>query len=148
MAQIINKNTALWDLRFTNTGIRSIDLSQNVNLTHLECSENRMTTLDVSKNILLGFVRADSNELTSIDVSENTRLGSLYLQGNKLTSLDISNNRQLKSMTCLSNPGDGVSKMPVTAWFDNNSVPADFEAYTTSWKYNGKTITIDYRKAE
>ncbi len=46
----------------------------------------------------------------------------------------------------MGNPGNG-SVFPVTAWFDNNSIPPRY--FTTgSWNYNGKTVRIDYRKAE
>ncbi len=39
-------------------------------------------------------------------------------------------------------PGSGVS-FPVTAWFDNGSVPSGFT--TGEWTYNGTTITVEYR---
>jgi hypothetical protein len=52
----------------------------------------------------------------------------------------------------MSNPGDGVSKFPVTAWFDNGNIPNGFPTPSTDWSgywtYNGKTITIDYQKAD
>lgn len=49
----------------------------------------------------------------------------------------------LTYLSCSGNPGDGTV-FPVTAWFDNTNVPKDFP---TSYLYNGKTITIDYKKA-
>ncbi len=73
---------------------------------------------------------------------------------NQLSSLDIRYNTKLKWLYCFENPGDGESLFPVTAWFDNNTIPANMELYFSdtsdgnSWNYDGKTITIDFRKAE
>jgi hypothetical protein len=47
------------------------------------------------------------------------------------------------------NPGDGTSKFPVKAWFDNNSIPEYFPLPSDrngSWPWDGKTITVEYYK--
>ena len=49
---------------------------------------------------------------------------------------------------CENNPGDGESKFPVTAWFDDNSIPDALYVDQSSWSYGGKTITIEFQKAE
>ena len=51
-------------------------------------------------------------------------------------------------LSCENNPGDGVSTFPVTAWFDNDTKPDNLEIYQGQWTYDGKTITIDFRKVE
>ena len=107
-----------------------------------------MKTLDVSRNTKLINLYCISNELTSLDVSQNTTLTELWCYGNQLTELDISRNTALTGLWCFNNPGDGVSSFPVTAWFDNETVPAGLNVHSSSWWYDGKTITIDFRKAE
>ncbi len=102
--------------------------------------------MDVSKNTALTNLECDENRLTTLDVSKNTRLKDLECSGNQLTMLDVSKNTALTGLYCMGNPGNG-SVFPVTAWFDNNSIPPRY--FTTgSWNYNGKTVRIDYRKAE
>ena len=90
-----------------------------------------------------------SNELTTLDVSGCTALARLCCQYNSLTSLDISKNTKLTELYCCTNPGDGESKFPVTVWGDNATKPESLTIYLyMSWMYNGKTITIDFQKAE
>lgn len=88
------------------------------------------------------------NQLTSLDVSRNTALTALYCYSNQLTALDVNQNTALTALRCEYNPGDGVSSFPITAWFDNETVPAGLDVYSSSWWYDDKTITIDFRKAE
>ena len=51
-------------------------------------------------------------------------------------------------LRCYGNPGDGESLFPVTAWFDNDTIPENVYVDTKNWDYDGKTIRIDFRKAE
>lgn len=67
---------------------------------------------------------------------------------NELTELEVSANTKLETLSCNNNPGDGISTFPVTAWFDNQSIPDNLEIYQGQWTYDGKTITIDFQKAE
>ncbi len=125
--------------------MRGIEYFQS--LTKLCCDWNQLTALDVSKNTALTYLFCSSDQLTSLDVSKNTALTNLYCYSNRLTTLDISKNTALTELDCSYNPGDG-SVFPVTAWFDNNSIP-NAETFTTgSWDYDGKTVRIDYRKVE
>ena len=114
----------------------------------MSCAVNELTSLDVSANTELTDLACNSNELTSLDVSRNTTLTYLDCDGNLLTSLDVSRNTALTQLYCSYNPGDGVSSFPITAWFDNETVPTGLDVYASSWTYDGKTITIDFRKAE
>ncbi len=94
------------------------------------------------------------NQLTSLDVSKNTALTELDCSDNQLTSLDINKNTDLTYLVCCNNPGDGESLFPVTAWFDNDHIPGEMKFYYSdtqygkTWDYDGKTIRIDFRKAE
>ena len=96
----------------------------------------------------LTYLNCSNNQLTSLDVSANTALTELYCFSNQLTSLDISRNTVLTELSCSDNPGDGESTFPVTVWFDNETVPEGLNVYSSSWTYDGKTIIIDFRKAE
>ena len=141
-------NTALTELYCYENQLTSLDVRANTALTYLSCSSNSLTTLDVSANTALTYLWCGSNQLTSLDVRANTALTDLYCFSNQLTSLDISRNTALTGLWCFNNPGDGVSSFPITAWFDNDTKPGDLEIDEEQWKYDGKTITIDFRKAE
>jgi hypothetical protein len=73
----------------------------------------------------------------------------LRCDGNQLTSLDISTNVKLTLFYCQGNPGDGISKFPIKAWFDANAIPSgeEYDFTTDSWDFNGITITPEYEKA-
>jgi hypothetical protein len=73
-----------------------LDVSKNIALMVLNCSDNNLTSLDVSKNPDLDLLYCSGNKLTSLDVSKNTALAYLYCNNNRLTSLDLSKNTQLK----------------------------------------------------
>ena len=144
----VSQNTALTDLDCTSNPLTSLDVSKNKKLTRLVCYSNPLTTLDVSQNTALTILECSFNQLTSLDVSQNTALTALLCSDNQLTSLNISKNTELTTLYCSENPGDRVSKFPVTAWFDNATVPGSLEVHTPSWEYNGNTITIDFQKAQ
>ena len=128
--------------------LTSLDVSANTALTVLDCSSNSLTSLDVSANTALTELWCGYNQLTSLDVSANTALTTLWCYYNQLESLDVSANTALTFLECEDNPGDGVSTFPVTAWFDNDTKPDNLEIYQEQWTYGGKTITIEFQKAE
>ena len=163
--------TALTKLMCYNNQLTTLDVSNNTELTVLYCYENQLTKLNVSgctalttlwcyknKNQLelldvsgctaLTTLYCYSNQLASLDVSANRALLYLFCYNNRLTSLDVSANTALLRFYCYDNPGDGESKFPVTAWFDNETVPEGLDVDKLEWTYNGKTITVDYQKAE
>ena len=144
----VSRNTALTELHCSGNLLTTLDISMNTALTKLYCAINELTTLDVSRNTALTELHCANNELTTLDVSQNTALTVLSCFSNELPSLNISRNRALTKFDCSYNPGDGVSSFPVTAWFNNDTKPGDLEIDEEQWKYDGKTITIDFRKAE
>ena len=144
----VSRNTALTELDCSGNPLTTLDISMNTALTKLYCAINELTTLDVSRNTALTELNCANNELTTLDVSQNTALTVLSCFSNELPSLNISRNRALTKFDCSYNPGDGVSSFPITAWFDNDTKPGDLEIDEEQWKYDGKTITIDFRKAE
>ena len=144
----VSANTALTELWCGYNQLTSLDVSANTALTELWCGYNQLTSLDVSANTALTTLWCYYNQLESLDVSANTALMVLECDDNQLTSLDVSANTALTFLECEDNPGDGVSTFPVTAWFDNDTKPDNLEIYQEQWTYGGKTITIEFQKAE
>ena len=144
----VSANTALTELSCENNQLTTLDISANTALTELYCYGNQLTSLDVSANMALMWLSCSYNSLETLDISKNTALTQLDCSSNSLTTLDVSANTALTWLSCENNPGDGVSTFPVTAWFDNDTKPDNLEIYQGQWTYDGKTITIDFRKAE
>ena len=84
--------------------LSSLDVSNNIALRTLDCSENGIAVLDVSKNTSLEELRCRNNNLTSLDVSKNLALKELYCNGNRITILNVSNNTALEYLNCGGNP--------------------------------------------
>ena len=80
--------------------ISSIDLSNNVELKELYCSQAKITSLDVSKNIALSVLHCDGTDIASLDVSKNVALEWLECYETNIASLDISNNIALERLDC------------------------------------------------
>ncbi len=156
----------LESLRCDENSIRTLDIGENPKLVYLVCSYNRLTSLDVTKNTQLEQLAIWVNEISSLDVSKNTNLSNLQCNNNKLsvldvsqcpkltiliasdnrlTSLDISNNRNIEYFLCYNNPGNGISFLPVRAWFDNAHVPAYFTTPSEPWDYNSTRVVVDYQ---
>ena len=144
----VSANTALTELSCENNQLTTLDISANTALTELYCYGNQLTSLDVSANMALMWLSCSYNSLETLDISKNTALTQLDCSSNSLTTLDVSANTALTWLSCENNPGDGVSTFPVTAWFDNDTKPDNLEIYQGQWTYDGKTITIDFRKVE
>ena len=145
----VSANTALTELWCGSNQLTSLDVSANTALTFLYCDFNQLTSLDVSANTALTELNCqDNHQLTTLDVSGCTALTFLCCVSNQLTTLDVSGCTALTQLGCQDNPGDGVSKFPVTAWFDNDTKPDNLGIYQEQWTYGGKTITIEFQKAE
>lgn len=145
----VRANTKLTDFSCSNNSLTELDVRANTELEMFNCSNNSLKELDVSANTkLTWYFYCGGNQLTSLDVSNCTALGKLYCYDNQLTSLDVSRNTALTQLYCSYNPGDGVSSFLITAWFDNDTKPDNLEIDREQWTYDGKTITIDFRKAE
>ena len=145
----VSANTKLaWYFYCNGNQLTELDVSNCTALEELYCHDNQLTSLDVSRNTALTNLVCYSNQLTELDVSQNTMLTSLRCHYNQLTTLDVSRNTALTQLYCSYNPGDGVSSFPITAWFDNDTKPDNLEIDYEQWTYDGKSITIDFRKAE
>ncbi|PWK03193.1 gliding motility-associated-like protein [Flavobacterium araucananum] len=78
--------------------ISTLNLSNNLYLTYLNCSFNDLIQLDISNNIDLDIINIDNNKLTSIAISKNTALTFFSAKNNKLTAIDLSKNISLKTL--------------------------------------------------
>ena len=65
-----------------NTGITSLDVSQNPALKALHCYNTGITSLDLSRNPALGKLWVAEAKLSHIDLSQNPALKEIYLQDN------------------------------------------------------------------
>ena len=141
----VSKNTVLAMLHCFSNQLTALDVSKNTALTELWCGANQLTVLDVSKNTVLTILQCGANQLTVLDVSKNTALTILQCASNQLTALDVSKNTALTELWCHINPGNGTI-FPITAWFDNDSIPRGFPADISG--IFGGAIAIDYIKVD
>jgi len=88
------------NLNVYNKNLTSLDVSNNTELTFLNCSTNQLSTLDISKNTALTELSCDNNELTALDLSKNILLTKLYCNINQLTALDVSQSSTLSYLDC------------------------------------------------
>ena len=99
----ISNNTALERLHFDKCGLTSLDLSKNTKLIEFSCSENQLTSLDLSNNIKLKSLDCHDNELTTIDLSNNILLEDVDCSYNQLSTLDLRKNSLLDDVDCSHN---------------------------------------------
>lgn len=87
-----------------NTGLTSLDLSTNIRLIRLDCSENELMSLDTSAagtNLIKLY--CNTNALTTLNISGNTELDELQCYDNHLTSLDVTGCDALLTLSCGAN---------------------------------------------
>ena len=94
---------ALQRLIVPYNAIVSLDLTQNAELTYVNCSFNRLTELNVSGLAKLGSLNCENNYLTALDLSGVTSLFWLYCRSNKLEALDVSDNTALEFIETFDN---------------------------------------------
>ncbi len=141
-------NTKLTYLDCFNNELEELNVSGCNVLKVLYCEQNLLKTLDVSNNTALTELICNNNLLEELNVLGCTALTQLWCNNNLLKKLDILENIALTDLNCMSNPGDGVSKFPVTAWFDDIAdIPSGSNFTKSSWMYDGipTPITVDYR---
>lgn len=84
----------------TTDGLKSLDLTNNINLKELDCSQNNLTKLNLNKNINLEKLICSTNPLKSLDLKNNTNLKFLRCSDCQLSSLDVSQNTNLNYLIC------------------------------------------------
>ncbi len=105
--------TNLINLNCSNNDLKSIDLSNNLELESVDCSNNILPALNLSENIKLEslicasqtpYVDADDASknytFNSLKVHANTALIVLDCSNNDLTELDVSHHVDLEDLDC------------------------------------------------
>jgi len=94
--------TAVKNLRISDLGLESLDVSALSNLQTLTVLGNHLKTLDVSSNLLLKTLNCRGNkELTSLKLSSS--VAKLECDGCGLPALDVSRCRDLVFLNCYDN---------------------------------------------
>lgn len=88
----------LKNLNLHDNQLKSVDVSQNTKLTHLDLGENQITQINVAPLVNLVELSVDNNQLGAIDLLTNIKLKVLDLEDNKLQSLQISHLDQLTQL--------------------------------------------------
>ena len=107
--------TGKMDLR--GYGVRSLKgLEKFVNLRQLDFSDNLITgALNLSANVKLTNIVCSDNSITSLNVSGCTSLLFLMCPGNKIASiLDLTNNTSLMYLNCEENTSLSVVRLPLS----------------------------------
>ena len=92
----------LEELVFWSNQIIDLDVSQNTDLTKLNCSGNQLTTLDLTQNTALENLNCWGNQITTLNLTQNTVLEKLNFGFNQLTTLDLTQNTALEELSCQS----------------------------------------------
>lgn len=93
----LSENTELTYLDCSQNNLRNtLDLSKNKKLKTLICRNNKIDTLNLENNAALEKLEFTNNRVKNIDLSKNTNLIELVCENNNLESLDLINNTKLK----------------------------------------------------
>ena len=84
--------------------ISKLDLSNNLALTFLYCSDNQIDTLNISNNLALKVLICDYMRTPELDVSYNINLEHLSCKTCFLSNLNLDNNINLKYLNCPNAP--------------------------------------------
>ena len=99
----LSSNVALRKLNCSQCSLTSLDVSSNTQLTELLCFTNDISSIDISQNTALEEFRIDSNELSEINVDNNTNLKILRVRSNNIAQLDVRNLLSLESLRITEN---------------------------------------------
>ena len=100
----LSANKKLQEINASSNKLTALDVRQLPELTHLYLwSNSDLKSIDVSKNTKLEFLSVSHCKLTSLNVSNNRKLVELYVYNNQLTALDVRSNYLLKKLDCYEN---------------------------------------------
>lgn len=139
--------STLEELQCQNNRLAALNLQGCETLEMLNGQDNQLTELNVSGCISLSQLNCSNNRLPQLELSTNKSLIELNCSKNRLPGLDITHT-YLSKLTCEENPGDGASTFPITVKTDSGTKPDQLEVTASSWKFDGKEITVAYRKAQ
>ncbi|PWJ28639.1 hypothetical protein A8806_108154 [Faecalicatena orotica] len=127
--------SSLKSLYCENSGIASLDVSGNANLTTLYCGNNaKLKTLNVDGASALQELSCYSTGIASLDVSNNTNLKTLKCYSNtNLETLNVNGASALKSLSCYST---GIASLDVS----NNTNLETLECFSNT---NLETLNVN-----
>jgi len=88
----------LRSLRIEDTGITSVNLTDNTGLTILDIGKTGVSSLDISNNLSLTYLRVSDSALTALDVSAHSSLVSLYASHTSISEISVENNLLLQNL--------------------------------------------------
>jgi hypothetical protein len=99
----VSNNVELEYINCSNNGLDELNLGDNARLTHLDCSGNNIGSLDLSNYTALEYLNCSATQISSLDLSNHTALEYLNCSVNQISSLDLSNNSELEYFNCHDN---------------------------------------------
>ncbi|CAL2082445.1 conserved hypothetical protein [Tenacibaculum sp. 190524A05c] len=94
----LSNNTQLQNLYTTNTNIASLDISLNSNLKTLEVYKTPIANIDLSNNPDITTLRIDETNITEIDLSNNVNIETLRVNDTGIETLDLSKLTSLEKL--------------------------------------------------
>lgn len=94
----VSQNTKLVNLSCYDTAITELDVTNLASLQTLYCYNTGITSLDVSGCTALKWFNCSETGISNLDVSKNTNLTTLKCNDTGITSLDFSNNPKLMTL--------------------------------------------------
>ncbi|OUP26854.1 PL29 family lyase N-terminal domain-containing protein [Bacteroides sp. An19] len=88
----LSANMKLQTLSCTENWLTELILPATSTLLSIDCGDNQLKDLDVSANTALNDLCCINNQLTTIDITNNTMLAYLELGYNQLVKIDVSKN--------------------------------------------------------
>ncbi|MEN8905116.1 MAG: hypothetical protein ABF289_04065, partial [Clostridiales bacterium] len=130
----INKLPYLKKLTCYNCGLKSIDVSKNLELTELNCFDNKITKINLKNNKKLKKLILKKNMITSLDLDNCENLNYLDCSYNKLVDLNLNNKSKIKYFYF---NGNNLNKKGKGILINSNNFPdSGFRKYL---KYNYDT---------
>lgn len=96
----VSNNTELTLLECADNLLTDLDLRNNTKLEQLNCNNNRLTFLYVAKCPKMTLIYCNDNRLTSLNLTGCPLLETLYCSFNSLTSLNLKKNKELRRLKC------------------------------------------------
>ena len=99
----LSNNVELTSLNCFGNQLTSINLKNCTSLTHLTCELNYMKHIDLCDSPELTVLMCSFNQLEELDLSQCINMNQLFCTGNELYSLDLSHNTRITYLDCSSN---------------------------------------------
>ena len=91
-------------IEVSNANIKTLEgIEYFVDLELLSCENNRLKTLDLSENEEISFVNCSDNQIRELVLPDTQSLETLYCRNNYIASLKVDMYPKLKSLDCSEN---------------------------------------------